>query len=322
MPSLERVFPSGGAAEKCQAPLNPAAGVDFPVGVEGLLCVIFFHHKRITRAFHFPDPFCACLGAWPISTTRAHTQGRGAEFLTFVVCVSQDTDAQNNVILEEAEDEDEAMTSPNATPVPVDVTVNTTFLHLHADIPFADDDVDDSDVINNEANQSNSNNKNGGSIALINQNNKNQSESSIIPAISSSLTSRTTSTIGSNQTDNTTTTTASSNNITESSNNAGETPVQVHKGHSEPVGSPNSNTSCLLANQHIDSAGNELQDELANERAREGTPVESLNFTESVYPLEQFDGDEIFVWFCSASDHFLFCFVFWCFFTQYIVNIY
>ena len=237
----------------------------------------------------------------------------------------QDKDAQNNVILEEDEEDVTSSRDNVIASVPVNVIANTTFLHLHADIPFADDDEDEldvrkatNDVVNKETNQSNSINKNsetviGGGCSLIQQqNNKNQSESSFLPAKSSS-TSQTTTAVestktGCNKTDNSQVTTESSNNQVNITGHNIETSVQVHSNsNADLIGSPNSNTACLLANQCTVSAANDEHPDvvLANEHlhnteharrdSESDAQVESLVFTESVYPIEQFDGDEIFV---------------------------
>ena len=226
--------------------------------------------------------------------------------------IFQDTDAQNNIIVEETEDEE----SPHNS-IPVNVTANTTFLHLHADIPFADDDVEEDDVTK-DTNESNSNKGSSNLIggSLSNQNNqKNQLESSLsgrsfvisrTPIVNTSSTTTTT----------TTTTTVGTLETTKSTTEGTqETSVQVHNSNNEHNNSPTPLfNSSFLANQHqatvnaTEAAANQHQPScnvVANQHdctiehgmtsSRAETLVESLDFAQSVYPLEQYDGDEIFV---------------------------
>ena len=236
----------------------------------------------------------------------------------------QDTDAQNNIIVEETEEDDDSAPLPIST-LPVNVTANTTFLHLHADIPFADDDVEDD--ITKETNESNTNNK-GSSImtgsSLNNQINKNQSgpvglsgRSFVISRTPIGSTSSTTTT----GTTTTTTTEVKIENITGKDEGNQETSVQVHNSNNEHNNSPTpiSNYS-FLANEHqstittttVTTATTAKATAIANEHqlscnvvadqhehvissSGRDSPIESLEFAQSVYPLDQYDGDEIFV---------------------------
>ena len=238
----------------------------------------------------------------------------------------QDTDAQNNIIVEETEDDDYSAPSPIST-LPVNVTANTTFLHLHADIPFADDDVEEDDVTK-ETNESNTNNK-GSSImtgsSLKNQINKNQSapvglsgRSFVISRTPIGSTSSTTTT----GTTTTTTTEVKIENTTGKDEGNQETSVQVHNSNNEHNNSPTpiSNYS-FLANEHqstittttiVTTATTAIATATANEHqpscnvvanqhehdislSGRDSSIESLEFAQSVYPLDQYDGDEIFV---------------------------
>ena len=227
----------------------------------------------------------------------------------------QDTDAQNNIILEETEDEEESK-SPNT--IPVNVTANTTFLHLHADIPFADDDDEEDDAIK-DTNESNTNKGSNNLIGgrLNNQNNKNQLGSSLsgrsfvisrTPIVNTSDTTTSTTT--------TTTTTEGNLETTKSTEGTQETSVQVHNCNNEHNNTPTPvSNSSFLANQHqptVNAAGTVAANEhqpscnvVASQHectiehdvssSQDDAPVESLVFAQSVFPMEQYDEDEIFV---------------------------